>query len=65
MTGGRAAAPRGWAERIPVVRRTGNRFSANAMSAISTRGRMCFMVSTESLFARAVCGFLARIVGHV
>jgi hypothetical protein len=32
----------------PVVRRTGNPFSVNAMSAISTRGRMHFMVFTES-----------------
>ncbi len=28
----------------PLVRRTGNRFSVNAMSAISTKGRMHFMV---------------------
>lgn len=48
----------------PVVRRTGNRFSVNAMSAISTRGRMHFMVFTESFDAKVMCRFLARIVGH-
>ncbi|MCY0963128.1 IS630 family transposase [Streptomyces sp. H27-H5] len=48
----------------PIVRRTGNRFSVNAMSAISTRGRMHFMVFTESFDARVMCRFLARIVGH-
>ncbi|MFD5937314.1 IS630 family transposase [Streptomyces sp. NPDC060333] len=48
----------------PIVRRTGNRFSVNAMSAISTRGRMHFMVFTESFDAKVMCRFLARIVGH-
>ncbi len=40
---------RTWDEkgRTPVVRRSGNRFSVNAMSAISTKGRMRFMVFTE------------------
>ncbi|WP_435852972.1 transposase [Streptomyces vietnamensis] len=57
---------RTWGARgaTPVVRRTGNRFSANAMSAISTRGRMHFMVFTETFDAKAMCRFLARIVGH-
>ncbi|MFF4407346.1 transposase [Streptomyces sp. NPDC001404] len=32
----------------PIVRRTGNRFSVNAMSAISTRGRMHFMTGCIS-----------------
>ncbi|MFC8586494.1 IS630 family transposase [Streptomyces sp. NPDC057217] len=48
----------------PVVRRTGNRFSVNAMSAISTRSRMPFMVLTEIFDARVMCRFLARIVGR-
>ncbi|GAB2785366.1 IS630 family transposase [Streptomyces chlorus] len=48
----------------PVVHRTGNRFSANAMSAISTKGRMHFMVFTESFDAKVMCRFLARLVGH-
>ncbi|MFB7465163.1 IS630 family transposase [Streptomyces sp. NPDC056224] len=41
---------RTWGERgrTPIVRRTGNRFSVNAMSAISTKGRMHFMVFTET-----------------
>ncbi|MCX5433659.1 IS630 family transposase [Streptomyces sp. NBC_00257] len=48
----------------PVVRRTGNRFSVNAMSAISTRGRMHFMVFTQSFDAKIMCHFLDRLVGH-
>ncbi|MER7049258.1 winged helix-turn-helix domain-containing protein [Streptomyces jumonjinensis] len=47
----------------PVVRRTGNRFSVNAMSAISTRGRMHFMVFTESFDAQVMCRFLTRLTG--
>ncbi|MDT0430326.1 IS630 family transposase [Streptomyces sp. DSM 41770] len=50
--------------RTPVVRRTGNRFSVYAMSAISTRGRMHFMVFTGSFDATIMCRFLARLVGH-
>lgn len=50
--------------KTPVVRRTGNRFSVNAMSAISTKGRMHFMVFTESFDATVMCRFLARVVGH-
>ncbi|MFF1502177.1 IS630 family transposase [Streptomyces sp. NPDC058316] len=50
--------------RTPVVRRTGNRFSVNAMSAISTRGRMHVMVFTESFDAKVMGHFLARLVGH-
>lgn len=34
------------------------------MSAISTRGRMHFMVFTESFDAKVMCHFLARLVGH-
>ncbi|MFG3510177.1 transposase [Streptomyces sp. NPDC047821] len=48
----------------PVVRRIGSRFSVNAKSAISIRGRMHFMVFTESFDAKVMCRFLARIVGH-
>ncbi|MEG3626604.1 IS630 family transposase [Streptomyces poriticola] len=48
----------------PVVRRTGNRFSVNVMSAISTRGRMHFMVFTETFDAKVMCRFLARLAGH-
>lgn len=38
------AAPEERRGKTPVVRRTGNRLSANAMSAISAKGRMHFMV---------------------
>ncbi|MGG7568930.1 IS630 family transposase [Streptomyces sirii] len=57
---------RTWGEqgKTPVVRRTGNRFSVNAMSAISTRGRTHFMVFTESFDAKVMCRFLARAVRH-
>ncbi|WP_444875623.1 IS630 family transposase [Streptomyces scabiei] len=48
----------------PVVRRSGNRFSVNAMSAISTRGRMHFMVFTETFDADAMCRFPDRLAGH-
>ncbi|WP_452750457.1 IS630 family transposase [Streptomyces celluloflavus] len=48
----------------PIVRRTGNRFSVNAMSAISTRGRTRFMVFTESFDTKGMRCFLARIIGH-
>ncbi|MGY3785360.1 IS630 family transposase [Streptomyces antibioticus] len=48
----------------PVVRRAGNRFSVNAMSAISTKGRMHFMVFTESFTAEVMCRFLDRLAGH-
>ncbi|MFE5513052.1 IS630 family transposase [Streptomyces sp. NPDC056529] len=57
---------RTWGEkgRTPVVRRTGNRFSLNAMSAISTKGRMHFMVFTEAFDAKVMCRFLERLIGH-
>jgi transposase len=57
---------RTWGEkgRTPTVRRTGNRFSVNAMSAISTRGRMRFMVFTEHFTAEGMCRFLDRLAGH-
>ncbi|WP_350206468.1 transposase [Streptomyces sp. 2P-4] len=47
------------------MRRTGNRFSVNAMSAISTKGRMHFMVFAESFDAKVMCRFLDRLVGHL
>ncbi|MGY0070777.1 transposase [Streptomyces sp. QTS137] len=48
----------------PVVGRTGNRFSVNEMSAISTKGRMHFMVFTGPFDAKVVCRFLTRPAGH-
>ena len=57
---------RTWGEkgRTPIVRRTSNRFSVNAMSAISTEGRMHFMVFTESFDSAVMRRFLERLVGH-
>ncbi|MFF8925604.1 IS630 family transposase [Streptomyces koyangensis] len=57
---------RTWGEkgRTPIVRRSGNRFSVNAMSAISTKGRMHFMVFAGTFDSAVMCHFLARLVGH-
>ncbi|WP_405483394.1 IS630 family transposase [Streptomyces sp. NBC_00009] len=57
---------RTWVEkgRTPIVRHTGNRFSVNAMSAISTKGRMHFMVFIESFDSAVMCRFLDRLVKH-
>ncbi|MFF5637789.1 transposase [Streptomyces sp. NPDC012825] len=46
------------------MRRSGNRFSVNAMSAISTRGRMHFMAFAESFTVEVMCRFLERLAGH-
>ncbi|MER5931776.1 IS630 family transposase [Streptomyces sp. NPDC002054] len=46
------------------MRRTGNRISVNAMSAISTKGRMHFMVFTENFDASVMCRFLDRLSSH-
>ncbi|MGW1156560.1 IS630 family transposase [Streptomyces rubiginosohelvolus] len=61
VTGGRTWGEKG---RTPVVRRSGNRFSANAMSAISTKGRMHFVVFAESFTTEVMCRFLDRLAGH-
>ncbi|GAA2418855.1 hypothetical protein GCM10010420_56740 [Streptomyces glaucosporus] len=61
QVGGRACGEKG---RTPVVRRTGNQFSVNAMSAISIRGRMHLMVFTEAFTAEAMVRFLDRLIGH-
>ncbi|GAA2092236.1 hypothetical protein GCM10009759_17750 [Kitasatospora saccharophila] len=55
---GRTWAPRG---RTPIVRRTGNRFSVNAMSAISSRDKMWFTVYRGSFTAEVFCDFLDRL----
>ncbi|MGW4904636.1 transposase [Streptomyces albidoflavus] len=56
---------RTWGEKgkTPVARRSGNPFSVKAMSAISTKGRMHFMVLTESFTAEVMCHFLNRLAG--
>jgi transposase len=48
----------------PIVRRTGNRFSVYAMSAISTKARMYFMVFPGTFDSAVMCRFLQRLVGH-
>lgn len=47
-----------------VARRRGNRFSVNAMSAISTKGRMHFMLFTETFDADVMCRLGDRLAGH-
>ncbi|WP_442802453.1 helix-turn-helix domain-containing protein [Streptomyces sp. CMB-StM0423] len=49
--------------RTPVVRRTGNRFSVNAISAISTKGSMNLMVFTGTFDADLMCRFPDRLAG--
>ncbi|WP_326697759.1 transposase [Streptomyces sp. NBC_01754] len=57
---------RTWGEKgkTPVLRRSRNRFSVHARSAISTKGRMDFMVFAESLTAEVTCRFLDQLAGH-
>ncbi|MEW1914209.1 transposase [Kitasatospora sp. NPDC085895] len=43
------------------MRRTGNRFSVNAMSAISPRGRMWFTVYRGTFTAEVFCDFPDRL----
>ncbi|WP_455753957.1 transposase [Streptomyces griseus] len=43
------------------MRRSGNRFSVNAMLASSTRDRIHFMVFTGSFTVEVMCRFLDRI----
>lgn len=55
-----------WGERgrASIVRLSGNRFSVNTMSEISAKGRMHFMVFTESFDAAVMCCFRDRLAGH-
>lgn len=48
------------------MRHTGNRFSVNALSAISTKGRTRYIVFefTETFDADVMCRFLDRLAGH-
>jgi len=53
-----------WAEKgsTPVVQSTGARFSLNMIAAISTRGKMRFMVIKGTVQAEEVCNFLRRLM---
>ncbi|MFI9493631.1 IS630 family transposase [Streptomyces halstedii] len=57
---------RTWGENgsTPVVRRSGNRFSVNAMPAISTKGRMHSWSSPSTSPPSVMCRFLERLAGH-
>ncbi|MFD4261427.1 transposase [Streptomyces sp. NPDC058534] len=46
------------------MRRSGTQFFVNAMIAITTNGRMHFIVFTESFTAQVICRFLDRLAGH-
>ncbi len=48
----------------PTVARTGNRFSLNAMSTISTKGELHFTVMRERFNAEVFIAFLDRLVGQ-
>ncbi|OCC09867.1 hypothetical protein A3Q37_04456 [Streptomyces sp. PTY087I2] len=50
--------------KTPVVRRSGNRFSTNAMSASRTKGRKHSMIFAESFTAEVMGRFLDRLAGH-
>jgi len=56
---GRSYAPKG---RTPTTSGTGNRFSANVLSAITNRGHLAFMVFTSRFTARVFISFLRRLV---
>ncbi len=53
-----------WGEkgRTPIVRKSGNRFTCNMLSAISNRGKMFFMVFPERFTAPVFITFLERLV---
>lgn len=53
-----------WGEKgkTPIVRKSGNRFSCNMLSAISNRGKMFFMVFPERFTAPVFISFLERLV---
>ncbi|WP_189520247.1 transposase [Streptomyces sindenensis] len=70
MSGPGRRSGRRWGEkgRAPIARRTGNRFSVNAMSAINTKDQMHFMVVAGTFDSAGTCQFrpfLERLVGHV
>ena len=55
-----------WGEKgqTPIVRRSGDRFSCNMISAITNRGRMSFMVFTGKFLSGVFIIFLARLIRH-
>lgn len=53
-----------WGEKgkTPIVRKSGNRFTCNMVSAISNRGKMFFMVFPKSFTSSVFIAFLDRLV---
>jgi len=56
---GRSYAPKG---RTPTTPGTGNRFSANVLSAITNRGHLAFMVFKSRFTTRVFLAFLRRLI---
>lgn len=58
---------RTWGERgkTPVLARTGKRFGLNAMSAISTRGKLYFTIFPGTFDAKTCIAFFAKLIGHL
>ena len=55
-----------WGEKgqTPIVRRSGNRFRCNMLSAITNRGRMSFMVFPDKFNSDVFITFLERLILH-
>ncbi|WP_370270877.1 IS630 family transposase [Streptomyces sp. V4I8] len=51
-------------DRPPALPHTANRFSANGIAAITSRGQTHFMVHTGQLDTRVLCRFLERVTEH-
>ncbi len=58
---GTSYAPRG---KTPVIAGTGKRFGCNMISTITNRGRLAFMVFTQSFTAGVMIDFLKRLIRH-
>ena len=50
--------------RTPVIPGTGQRFSCNMISTVTNRGRLAFMVFTQTFTAGVMIDFLKRLIRH-
>jgi len=48
--------------KTPIVKRTGNRFSCNMISAITNLGKLCFMVFRDNFISETFLVFLKRLI---
>jgi transposase len=55
-----------WGEKghTPIVKKSGDRFKCNMISAITNRGKMSFMVFTGTFIAKVFLLFLKRLIRH-